>query len=301
MVTNEIKFDPTSPQERSRVIEYLIQLCKDDVERTLSRVCGMRSPQVSSTYSHQQFLDKINELNGTVRILEEQKKTLEDKITDMNSDLERYQKVVSKHDSKIESKDTEIAKLKEQVDKLQQHLQKTEQDAKQAAKEADDKLTEEQIKYESELEKKENQIQQLESDRIKETRKLGKEIERLQTQLQEFVPNIGGVLGEEQGYQLDEAAQSPTLTQTMDYSAPYIVVISDNGKARFHFNIEKGPATEAIAKRNSMLAPFCEIIEEMDNANSIQLAGEGIATISSMGDLRSSDVITKAKIRLVRI
>lgn len=163
-------------------------------------------------------------------------------------------------------------------------------DAENEIKKADDYslklMEEEQARYDK-----------LKRDSSNEKDRLMKEIKTLQKKIETYEPNTGTNSGENLYYNVD----GNILTQTNDDKAPYVARVqsSDCKTYIFQFNIDKGPIVEACAKRDLIITPFCEIIEEVpEGANSIGWGPWGTAKITSSGDLR---IETKAQIKLKKI
>lgn len=120
------------------------------------------------------------------------------------------------------------------------------------------------------------------------------QIMTLQKRLNAYEPSCAEADGEDQYYNISGGI----LIQTNSVDAPYIAKISSQGKASFHFNVEKGPCKQACDSKDEFILPFCEIVEEQPDANDIRLDKWGEATSNNSGEL---SVITKAKVKLVKL
>lgn len=148
----------------------------------------------------------------------------------------------------------------------------------------------ENVTYKTRLAEKEGEIENLRDC----NENLKKQISELQQRLNEYEPSIGAKPGEFKYFKID----GQCLTETNSTDAPYQVKIGDNGLCMFHFNIDKGPVSDACNKRDEMLLPFCEIIDECQNANELKKGAWGEAIITQSGELQ---IKRKARINLIRI
>ena len=86
------------------------------------------------------------------------------------------------------------------------------------------------------------------------------------------------------------------LVETNSIDAEYVAQSMGDKNYRFQFNFEKGPVREACANREVILFPFCDIIEDSENASIIRPDDWGTAVMTG-GVLK---IETKAKIKLSR-
>lgn len=254
------------------LFEKISQLLKEQ----LDLYTQISSPRQSvPTYSSSQIEELIKEnaqYKTTKRELEE--------------DIKRFRKEMHKNQEVIQSKESIIDKLTKENESLKTQLNNAENRIKKSEEEALKFLDEEHSRY-----------LELERNSGNEKERLMKEINILQKKIETYEPNTGSNSGENLFYNVD----SNILTQTNDDKAPYIArVQSSDGKTYiFQFNKDKGPAVEACEKRESLILPFCEIIEEVpDGANSIGWGTWGTAKITNSGDLK---IETKAQIKLIKI
>ena len=310
------KFDFFNPQDRNDVIEFLKQYFKQDLERAMRYLS--QTPvrankedeginEDSAAYSllrqKQDFEEKLKATKDENKKVNAENESLRNQIGELKETVERYQKSASKHDQKMQDKAEEIRRLNERLIAFEKQLNEAKANLEKNAKEAQEKLEEERKNHQAEIDKKDSESRELQRNYLNRENELKKELEQLKSRLSEYEPDLGAEVGDEKLYQIDEYSQEPTLIETKSSDAPYIVQIAGNGKARFRFNSNALPLA-ACRDRESVLLPFCEIIEGKDNenANTIINAGDGIAQISSIDQtISKSKIQTLAKIRLIKI
>nr|WP_311521885.1 hypothetical protein [uncultured Porphyromonas sp.] len=86
------------------------------------------------------------------------------------------------------------------------------------------------------------------------------------------------------------------LVETLDNTAPFAGEVGVNGEVSYCFNESKGEHFR-FSKDPSLLLPFCEIIDNAEDANQVRTVHDGSGVLE-MGKLR---VINKVQISLVRV
>lgn len=315
MTERVYKFDFFNPQERNEVIEFLKQYFKQDLERAMRYLTQTQAPKsekeeaiINEESPAYELVRKNAKLEDDLRATKVENKrviaeneSLRDQIAQLNADIDRYKKSVSKHEQKMQEKTEEIKKQSERALDFEKQLNVARANLEKNAKEAQEKLDAEVKNHQAEIANKESELREMQRNYLNRENGHKKEIEQLKSRLSEYEPDLGAEVGEEKLYQIDEYSPEPTLIETNSADAPYIVQIAGNGKARFRFNSNALPLA-ACKDRERVLLPFCEIVEGKDNenANNIINAGDGIAQISS-SDQSISKILTPAKIRLVKI
>lgn len=311
------KFDFFNPQERNEVIEFLKKYFKQDLERAMryltqtqaqaqvsdkdESIINEESPAYELVRKNAKLEDDLRATKVENKRVIAENESLRDQIAQLNADIERYKKSVSKHEQKMQEKTEEIKKQSDRALAFEKQLNEAKANLEKNAKEAQEILDAEEKKHLAEIDKKESDFRELQRTYLNRETGLKKEIDKLKSRLKEFEPDLGAEVGDEKLYQIDEYSPEPTLIETNSADAPYIVQIAGNGKARFRFN-SNAPHLAACKDRERVILPFCEIVEGKDNenANSIINAGDGIAQISS-SDQTISKILTPAKVRLVKI
>lgn len=181
--------------------------------------------------------------------------------TTFNAELVKRTKEVERLNDAIQEKDTEINELQKAAEQSR-----------------------------NDIETKNQEIDKLKASNTE----LEAKVKELQNRLNEYEP--AGISEHEKGYY--NIKEAGILTPTLDSNAPYIVAINSEGNISFKFNSESGPCKDACSKKNEMINPFCEIIEECTDANSIGTVKWGDAK-GVMGE--DIEVIVKSKVKLNRI
>ena len=247
----------------------------------------------------QDLMEKNMELKGKVQSLESLIKEEEDTIKELKETIKvakrNADKEASSHAQDLKIRDDTIEKQHKDIEELRLRLD----EAKSEIKEANDFIESEEADHKREVKELNDKYHQQERESRERYKELENRYETIKGRLLVFEPEFGAKVGEEMKYQVDENASIPTLTQTIFDDAPYIVQKNESGSVTFQFNYEKGKSQTAIANRAKWLEPFCEIVEEVSEANTIRPAGIGIAELNASGEI---NVITKrAKIKLVKI
>ena len=306
MIETICKFDPFDPQDRRRVIEEIFKkYFEEELERLVLRGYTGRTPQQSSfelVKKTTDLEDKLRKLQQSYDVLSSENSEIKEELKNKDQEISIFRKTVSKQDDKIQDKENEIQILKDEINKLHQSLQDAENKAKEEQKAYVDLIAKETTDHELEIKKKDDEYRELQRRLENEKNALRSQNKELQERLQAYVPDIGGEVGEELLYTFDSFDPTSALTQTNDANAPFKVKISSNNIAVFQFNNEKGPSAAACKERDTMLLPFCDIIEGADDPNATSIFPDkwGTAKIAFDGSIRVENIKEKAKIKLSR-
>lgn len=272
----QVTFQLDSPRERA------------DVSKCISAMEASQNPygnRQTQVLSGRQTSD-IQEYSSKIKELEKSNKDLQD-------DIERYRKQTERDAKTIE-------KLQQEKDVLIKENEakiKEAEEAMKLAEEADEKTSKVSSEFEQRLQKQTAQFNEIIKNRNAEhedaVRRLNDRIAELQKQLEIYNPSINMRTSSETTYYRVEGNM---LVETNSTDAEYMAQNMGDKNYRFQFNFEKGPVREACANREVMLFPFCDIIEDSENASIIRPDDWGTAVMTG-GDLK---IETKAKIRLSR-
>ena len=123
--------------------------------------------------------------------------------------------------------------------------------------------------------------------------KLETEIKELKEKLSAFIVGYGEDGNNELKYFKPEEFK---LEKTIQTNAFFIGASKGEDVFEYQFNEEKGGHQKAIQLKNDMIIPFCDIVNEVPDANYIVNKHKGIFSIAN-GDFK---IIEKAKISLVK-
>lgn len=310
MIESFYKFDPFNSTDRSKVIELLKKYFREDFyrelrnDKQLETQAQVDTPTSCESTSNQLLLEKITELKQKLETVTKESEESSTEIASLTEELNRQKEInaksSSKHEEKMKAKQDECQRLYKRITELEGQLKEANKRYKEDMETAQALHEDEKKNLEDKISEKDNAYLTLQRNSINNERELKKEIERLNSTLSEYKPDLGAEVGEEKLYKIDERRSIPTLIVTNSDDAPYIVQIAENGKALFRFNVDKGPSSSACANIEKMLSPFCEIEGQVEDANCIINAGDGIAEISPLANKEISKIIKKAKISLVR-
>lgn len=177
---------------------------------------------------------------------------------------------------------------RKEFDSLKQENNLLQQDKDNLRKEIDD-LKKKLVDIQDEKEKTQNVNSELteENNRLKEEKlKISQESKKYRDRLSEMGMNNNDAF-DKTYYQVLENS----LERTMNNKAPYIVT-----KNEFFFN-EDGQYQKAIQEKEKILCPFCDIVEEISEANYVMTINKGRCKVLE-NDVLS--IIEKAKIKLIR-
>lgn len=119
------------------------------------------------------------------------------------------------------------------------------------------------------------------------------EIKELKEKLSAFIVGYGEDGNNELKYFKPEELK---LEKTIQTNAFFIGASKGDDVFEYQFNEEKGGHQKAIQLKNNMLIPFCDIVNEVPDANYISNKHKGVFSIAN-GDFK---IIEKAKISLVK-
>lgn len=268
----KIEFEPTNYKDASFVLKAIQELCPSSFNAIISDRAAV-SPRGEM---YQGFVNDNLEKDKKIKELEKQ--------------LEQCKRDCEAQEEKIAQKDKEIGTLTKEVDNLSQKNEEERRFHEMERKEFEQK----EIEFNQTLSKKDDAYRKLQRDQGNEINGLKKKNLELQKQLEQFIPNIESVSGDIKYFQVD----GDKLMETNSDDAYYQARIGNDRNCAFQFNIEKGHVKEACSNRDSILLPFCNIIEEHSQGNNIAPGKWGKATLTSSGELI---IIEKAEIKLTRI
>ena len=305
MTETTYKFDFLNQQDRIKVLEFFKQYFGEELERFIQRCYTGRATQQSTVElikMKTDLEDKLRKLRQSYAELSSENNNLKNKITNNEESISNFRKKINRQEDKIQDKENEIQILQDEINKLHLSLQNAENKAKEEQKTYEDLIAEEKNNHELEISKKDSEYRELQRRLENEKNALRSQNKELQERLQAYVPDIGGEVGEELLYTYDSFDPTSALTQTNDANAPFKVKISSNNIAVFQFNNEKGPSATACKERETMLLPFCDIIEGADDLNATSIFPDkwGTAKIAFDGSIRVENINEKAKIKLSR-
>lgn len=209
-----------------------------------------------------------------------------DDLIEQNNDLKKMnEKLNDDLNNSITEKKTKDNEIEEIMKKLS--------DLEKLDSERQDEMRKMNESHKKEIDAKDDEYRRLQRDLGNENLSLKKKITELQKRLDAYEPNIGGEMGEVKLYNVEGSI----LVETISKEAYYQARTGSDNEVIFQYNYESGPSKEACKNRTSMLEPFCEIIEEVPNANAIQPGTWGVATPMRSGNLM---VKKKAQIKLIR-
>lgn len=218
---------------------------------------------------------------------------LNDKIHKLVKEIEMHQKENEKNQELLSDKDADIAKLNHN---MQEQVKKINEEYKKIS-ENNENLKSELLKSLKENEKKEEDakrdLQTLEIGYKKKLDDKDKEIYRLRKMLESYSVSFGSDDPSEKNY--FEVSENGSLEESMISSDSLYCASRSGDTYKFTINTEDGPIIKAISDINKYLAPFCEIQNQMEGANTIQIVSIGKAKL--MGTLQ---VIEKAVISLIK-
>ncbi|MGM9799850.1 MAG: hypothetical protein ACI30M_04115 [Muribaculaceae bacterium] len=123
-----------------------------------------------------------------------------------------------------------------------------------------------------------------------------KEINGLREKLRKYEPE-GFEDGKQLLFRVVDDGSSQKLQRTEGAMAQYVAMIGRNNEVIYKFNPE-GPCVDACRNRKKQLEPFCVIVGEEDDANSIEFVEWGRATL--VGYMDHLKIEKKAEIKLVK-
>lgn len=215
--------------------------------------------------------------------------TQQNKIRELEDLIKRHQDQTSKDQKLIEDLTRERDDYKELYEKTKN--QASEKDIK--IHELEQRQSDEQQKANQEFLQRLNTVKQ---EKELEIADLHKKINELRKQLSNFIPTIGDGKDSEEWFMGIQTSDKTKLERSYSDDEPFKAIVNADGEASFTFNTEKGPHKD-FSQNPYKLEDFCEITEQLDNANHISPVAWGTGRVSDDGTLK---VEKKAKVKLVR-
>lgn len=269
----KIEFDPFDYKETSAVLQIAKNNCPSAFQMMTS-TNGISSPKGGAGYQ-----DLMNDYLK----FKEKSEALELQLDQLKKENEKKDRIIQNQTKEIETRQLEINSLNEKYEDEKGYFQLAQKDFEK--KESD---------LNAALNKKDDDYRKLQRDLNNQNLVLKNKVKELQRQIEKYIPSIEGASGEIKYFQVE----GNKLVETNSDDAYYKAQVGLDRVCIFQFNCEKGHAKEACSKKDSLLFPFCDIIDENPNANNIAPGKWGEAIITDSGEL---DVKLKAQIRLTKI
>lgn len=227
--------------------------------------------------------EEKNQLNGKFLECQAKSNTLDDQINQLNANNEALKNKIKELKDINKSLEDKVNTINEEKSTLEELVK----EAEEKVKTKEDEMIDVRNKCETKIRDKENELNNKYKEEI---RKLQIEIRDLKKNLEKYeVPS--GVTGEIRFFKVNDNRLSDTLAD----NAPYIGKVMTDGTISYQFNIEKGKVQDSIQKRETILEPFCDIINAIEGGNTIQWAERGLLRENG----GTYDIIKKAKIKIV--
>lgn len=269
----KIEFDPSSYKDASFILKAIQDLCPSSLQA------------FSSTN------DVSPKKGGDIYIqLEKDNREKEEKIKNLELQINQIKKTNDEKENAIQSQKKEIETCQLEIRNLNKKLD----EEKELNKFAQDELGTKENEFNGILAAKDAEFRKLQRELNNENLNLKNKIKELQKQIEQYVPSLEGASGDIKYFQVE----GNKLLETNSDDAYYKAQVGLDRVCIFQFNCEKGHSKEACSKKDSLLLPFCDIIDENPDANNIAPGKWGEAIITDSGEL---DVKLKAQIRLVKI
>lgn len=263
-----IKVDPQNSSDMQRALEFI-----------LNQPCMSRFKET--------YYNKSSYLAGNLAGNSRNNQELIDKIKELEKEIQMHQKENEKNQKLLSEKDVEIENLQQS---LQMQTKKFDEEKKKDSDEYK-KLEDDFLKSLNENEKKEEILKKEYNKNLSDK---DKEISRLRKMLESYSVSFGSDDPSEKIY--FEVSENGTLEESMISSDSLYWASKSGSIYKFTINIDDGPMIKAISDVNRYLIPYCDIQNQMEGANTIQIISIGEAKLM----VGSFQVEKKAVISLIK-
>lgn len=238
-----------------------------------------------------QYADIFNQSqrNGT-NLGTENTKQSTDEISELKKEIDRQHKKITENNEKILflKKENDDYKLKihtceEREKELRDTISKNETEHKSEIKKCKDECS---SSLETTRREKEKLIREIDSKE--------QEINKLKKLLESYSVSFGSDDPNEKIF--FEVSEEGHLTETCIESDSLYYACKTDEHYRYSINTENGPIKKACDNIELYLAPYCEIVDSVNDANFIQMIKVGTAKFHNT----KFEVIQKVKIKLIK-
>lgn len=244
-----IKVEPQNLSDMQRALEFILnQPCMSKFKETYYNNSSYHTGNLAgNSRNNQEFIDRIKELEKEIQMHQKENEKNQKLLSDKDAEIEKYQQSLVEQTKKF---DEEKKKDSDKYKKLEND-------------------------YFNSLNENEKKEEILKKEFDKNLSDKDKEISRLRKMLESYSVCFGADEPSEKIY--IEISDNGTLEESMISSDSLYWASKSGSIYKFAINTDNGPMIKAISDVNRYLIPYCDIQNQMEGANTIQIISIGEA------------------------